>query len=215
MADSLNKHFLLRKFHSLFGLLPVGVFLMFHLTINFSATGGAKSYNTMVASLHKMPEFLLLSLEIFVIMLPLLLHAIYGLVIWWQSQNVIVGNAPKYGWAKNWLYVLQRITGGLAFVFIAVHLATTRYITLTDPERLHNLAAFMAARLADPGMFWFYVIGLAASCFHLANGLRLIGITWGLTIGARSQRFAIAFSTLVFIVLMGIGMQGLLALASF
>ncbi len=211
MADSLNRHFLLRKFHSLLGLLPVGLFLMFHLTVNFSATGGKATYNGMVASIHKMPESLLITLEIVVIMLPLLIHALYGLVIWWQSQNVLVGNAVKYGWAKNWLYVLQRITGGLTFIFIAVHLGTTRYITLMHPEKVHDLFTMMQARLADPWMFWLYVVGIAASTFHLANGLRLMGITWGLTIGPRSQRFAIVFATIVFFVLMGIGMQGLLA----
>ncbi len=75
-----NRHFLLRRLHSLVGLVPVGAFLVFHLWENSQSRLGAEHYNgVVVAGLQQMNYLPLL--ELFVIALPLLFHAGYGLVI--------------------------------------------------------------------------------------------------------------------------------------
>ena len=50
--------------------------------------------------------------------LPILFHGLYGLYIWWKGKS----NVSGHPWMSNWLYVLQRWTGLVAFIFIAWHL---------------------------------------------------------------------------------------------
>ncbi|MBA1332593.1 succinate dehydrogenase, partial [Candidatus Endoriftia persephone str. Guaymas] len=49
MSHSINnRHFLLRRLHSLFGVAPLGFFLMFHLWENSQSRFGAEHYNEKV-----------------------------------------------------------------------------------------------------------------------------------------------------------------------
>jgi len=64
-------HFLLRKLHSLSGIIPIGVFLIEHLLTNSRAFnwfglfhGGREEFNTAVKGIHGLPYLLLL--EVFV-----------------------------------------------------------------------------------------------------------------------------------------------------
>lgn len=208
MADSLNKHFLLRKLHSLSGLVPIGGFLVVHLWSNSLSRRGPKAYNEMVHGLHEINYLLLV--EVFVILLPLLFHAGYGVVIWMQSENLLKGNVEQYGWTSNWLYLLQRISGGIALVYIVYHLYATRLQTYLYPSLLEDLYGYMKAHLANPLVALFYLIGTIAACFHLANGLRLMAITWGVTVGPRAQHYGKVVALGVFVVLSFLGIQGLL-----
>ena len=58
-----------------------------------------------------------------------------------------------------------------------------------------------------------YILGVLASAFHFANGLWLVGITWGLTIGSRSQKLATAVAAAVFLALVILGGLGLYGFA--
>lgn len=207
MADSINKHFFLRKLHSLTGLVPIGVFLCVHLWTNSLARKGAVAFNGAAADIHKINYLMLV--EIFGIALPILFHAGYGIVIWWQSQNVLVGNSPQYKWTSNWLYIAQRASGGIAALYILTHVWSTRVQTLMHPELMKDLYTYMQTQLANPLVATWYIVGTLAATFHLANGLRLMGMTWGLTIGERSQRFASAFALVVFVGLSYLGIQSL------
>jgi hypothetical protein len=51
------------------------------------------------------------------------------------------------------------------------------------------------------------MIGIAATCYHLANGLCTFAMTWGITVGRNSQRMAAAAMTGVGLVLFGIGVS--------
>jgi len=46
----------------------------------------------------------------------------------------------------------------------------------------------MADILSDPGWLAFYVVGLVAVSYHLANGLRSFLLTWGVVVGDRARR---------------------------
>lgn len=213
MSDSQNKHFWIRKLHSLSGLVPIGGFVCFHLWSNSTSRHGQKAYNNMVHSIHEMNY--LVFMEIFIIALPLLFHAIYGLVIWWQSQNVVTGNAPNYSWTSNWLYVLQRLTGGIAFLYIITHVWSTRVQVILNPALQQDLFTHMQNQLSNPLWLIWYLVGTTAAAFHFANGLRLMGLTWGVTIGERSQRWATAFAGIVFVSLTALGIQGLIGFGVF
>jgi succinate dehydrogenase / fumarate reductase cytochrome b subunit len=145
----------------------------------------------------------LIAVEVVFIFLPLLLHALYGVVIWWQGKS----NVIQYRWSRNWMYFLQRWSGLIVFVFLIIHVYRTRFAgPLWDgawhPEQLFGV---MHSILTTPLGLGLYVIGLVASCFHFANGLWLVGITWGITIGPRSQKYSTVVAAAVGIILLVLG----------
>lgn len=191
-----RQHFLLRKLHSLSGIVPIGVFLIEHLLTNSMAFQGPARFNEAVHSLHHLPY--LLALEVFGIFLPLAFHAIYGIKIALSAHP----NVSTYPYMDNWRYFLQRITGYIAFVFIIVHLMKFRfahlvgwgpeYIGSSDPFEItrHGLTAWHPWGLAIPEgvTITMYVIGLAAACYHFANGIWSFCVSWGITVGDKAQR---------------------------
>ena len=74
-----NREFFNRRLHSLLGVIPVGLYLTVHLVVNHFATQGEEAYNSAVEFMGNLP--FLIFLEIFIIYLPILYHAIYGLYI--------------------------------------------------------------------------------------------------------------------------------------
>lgn len=186
-APPLDRHFALRKLHSLLGIVPVGAFLCFHLFENsMAAKGGAHFYEHVIKKIDEMPY--LVWMEVLVIALPILFHALYGLWIWKGSR----ANAVHYGYARNWMYVLQRITAAIAVVFIATHVFGTRGQVLLGNVAKPDLFKYMVDILADPLTLAWYILGIVATVFHFCNGLWLALITWGVTIGPRSQKISTA-----------------------
>ncbi|PIR20252.1 MAG: succinate dehydrogenase [Deltaproteobacteria bacterium CG11_big_fil_rev_8_21_14_0_20_47_16] len=181
MASNSN-YFWLRRVHSLLGIVPIGAFVFEHFFSNSYVFQGADQFNKMVENLQGLP--LVLFLEIGLIAAPLLLHVILGFVIMFTG-SVNVGHYNKY---RNWMYVLQRVTGMIAFIFIGYHVYTTRIsagladqlITYTDMQHL----------LAPTWAKWFYIIGIVSVIFHLSNGIATSLMTWGITVSQAAQRRA-------------------------
>ena len=65
-----KNQFYLRRIHSLLGVIPIGAFLLVHLTVNYQATKGAGAFNQAAGLMESLP--FLLALEIFLIYLPIL-----------------------------------------------------------------------------------------------------------------------------------------------
>lgn len=199
-----NREFLLRRLHSLLGIIPIGLFLTQHLIVNHFATQGEEAFNTGAAFLANLP--FVIFLEIFVIYLPLMFHAFYGLYIAFTSKN----NPGKYSYLRNQLFVAQRYTGVFLVVFIAWHIFETRFQVAIGnaAEADFNM---MAEILGNPWMLAFYIAGVLAATFHFANGIWSFLVTWGITQSEKSQRYATYFTLLVFVVLSTIGIRALLA----
>ena len=193
MTDQLkiSTSFWLRRLHSLSGVFPIGVFLLEHMFTNSFIVKGAESYNEKVEFLQSLPY--LVVIEIAFIAIPILYHAFYGFYIW-RTGKV---NLSSYPHTKNFLYVLQRWTGLIVFAYILVHVYETRikdalFGTGADFARMQEI-------MSSPAMFWFYVIGLAATCFHFSNGLWGFCVSWGITVGNKAQRYSsIVFAALGF-----------------
>ena len=66
-------------------------------------------------SLQSIPYILFV--EIGGIFIPLIYHAVYGLVITMEARP----NNLNYPYPRNWFYLIQRITGVILFFFIAFH----------------------------------------------------------------------------------------------
>lgn len=190
--------YLLHKLHSLSGVVPIGAFLVFHLTINsYSWLHGEQAFNTAVKAIGFTPFVLVL--EVGAIMLPILFHAIYGLMIAAEMPGP-GGNVSHYGYGRNWLYVLQRWTGVIAVFYILYHVYDTtvdKYAwEFTAGEAGKELGfqsisyRAMAWRFADPLYLGFYVVGIASACLHLGNGILNFCIRWGITVGKEAQKIA-------------------------
>jgi succinate dehydrogenase / fumarate reductase cytochrome b subunit len=201
----LQRHFLLRRLHSLLGLVPVGAFLVFHLWENSQSRLGASHYNEQVVGALQGLNYLPV-IELTVIALPLLFHGLYGLVI-------IRDGRPEplaYGFLRNRLYWLQRISGVALILFLLLHVGLTRLAGMLDPSIRADLFGYMQQSLADPLIFGLYLIGLLLAVFHLANGVATAAIVWGLTTSAAAQRCFGWFCAGFGILLAALGVHGLI-----
>jgi succinate dehydrogenase / fumarate reductase cytochrome b subunit len=191
-------YFLIRRLHSLTGLVPVGVFLVIHLSTNATvlAPGPAGSeFQRSVERIHALGP-LLVPVEIVGIFLPLLFHALLGFQIIFTAQS----NAQQYRYGSNIRYTLQRATGVIAFVFILYHVWQMHWLgkefgggsfRVRDDNGLPLAATTTAA--AIQAVWWIapiYAIGVVSAVYHLANGIWTSLITWGITIRPRSQQVA-------------------------
>lgn len=176
--------YLWHKLHSLLGIIPLGAFLLEHFISNYEALKGPAAYGHQVRFLNSLP--LVRVLEWVFIFLPLLYHGVYGVYIWLRGK----ANVVYYPWSGNWLYVTQRYTGLLAFVYIGYHVATQRFMGVDLPN--HPAAAFWKVQhqLANPWILAFYIVAMIVVCWHFAYGVWLFAAKWGITPGEKSrQRF--------------------------
>ncbi|MET3682581.1 succinate dehydrogenase / fumarate reductase cytochrome b subunit [Alkalibacillus flavidus] len=203
MAD--NKEFFNRRLHSFLGVFPIGLFLMQHLVVNHFATYSPEAFNTAADFMGNLPLRLLL--EFVLIYIPLLFHAIYGVYIAFTAKS----NLKRYGYFRNWMFMLQRVTGVLTLIFVVWHVWETRiahalYGTEVNFDMMQNI-------LSSPFMFWFYIIGVISAVFHFANGLWSFSVTWGLTVTPKSQKFVTYVTLGVFVIFSYMGIASLIAFA--
>ncbi len=196
--------FYVRRLHSLTGVLPIGAFLVEHFFTNSFAMFGPEVYNSMVEFFMGLPYILLI--EITLIWLPILFHALYGLYIIVSGQ----ANVRRYGYLRNWMYLLQRVSGVVAFAFILYHVYATRISGLLTGT--HASFESVQQSLQSPFILFFYVVGVLSASYHLGNGMFGFCITWGLAIGDKTQR---ALSIACLLLTSGLALFGLAALSYF
>jgi succinate dehydrogenase / fumarate reductase cytochrome b subunit len=195
-------YFLLRRLHSLSGVVPIGAYLFPHLTTNSSIVwgeylsgGGVHTFQHEVNFIHSLPALVLI--EIGLIWLPLLYHAAFGIYIATTGRS----NVRHYNYQDNWRYTWQRLTGYIALVFILYHVATLRWgwdwLPLAGGFDVDGAASStaVAMRGGEEAITWkalviggLYLVGVLATVFHFANGLWTAAITWGLTITVQAQK---------------------------
>ena len=90
--------------------------MVVHLTVNASVVESAATFQKNVYQIHSLGSLLPLVEWVF-IFIPILFHAIIGMVIVAGAMP----NSNQYHYGPNYRYTLQRITGMIAFVFIMVH----------------------------------------------------------------------------------------------
>jgi succinate dehydrogenase / fumarate reductase cytochrome b subunit len=211
MAIRLSSTFVLRKLHQLSGIVPLGVFLLEHFYTNSKALTGPKDFNTAVSDLQSIPYILFV--EIGGIFIPLIYHAVYGLFITFEARP----NNLSYPYPRNWFYTIQRITGIILFFFIAFHVLNFRFGMIpglnTDSVATHPNQAFniVQREFLNPWIFFIYVIGVGATVWHLANGIWLFLVDWGITIGAKAQRITGYACIAAGLVLFAVGINAMVA----
>jgi succinate dehydrogenase / fumarate reductase, cytochrome b subunit len=192
----ISPHFWLRRLHSLAGIFPIGAFLLEHMFSNSFIMRGAEAYNMQIKFLSSLP--FVLWIEVLFIYIPILYHAFYGFYVMFTGKR----NLAWYPYPANILYTLQRWTGTISFVYIMYHAYHTRFVNLLYGTEVSYQR--MADIMADPKMFAFYIIGLAAVMFHFANGIWGFLISWGITVGNNARKVSgwlcASFGLLLFVV---------------
>ena len=211
MAIRLSRTFVLRKLHQLTGIMPLGVFLLEHFYTNSKAVAGSASFNKAVEDLQAIPYILLV--ETVGIFIPLIYHAVYGLVITAEARP----NNLAYPYPRNWFYTIQRVTGIILFFFILFHVLNFRFgmipgLNTVSVAHAPDQAFEIVSR--EFRMWWIfiiYMIGILATVWHFANGIWLFLVDWGITIGERAQRLT-GYACIAFgIVLLLVGVNAAVA----
>ncbi|MCK0473584.1 succinate dehydrogenase cytochrome b558 subunit [Halalkalibacter sp. APA_J-10(15)] len=197
-----NREYFNRKLHSLLGVIPIGIFLIQHFVVNHFATRGASAFNQAAHFMENLPFRYFL--EIFVIFVPLLYHAIYGVYIAFQAKN----NTSHYGFFRNWMFRIQRWSGVFLLIWITWHVWETRIQAALGAEVNFDM---MANIFSNPFMIAFYIVGVLAATFHFANGLWSFAVSWGITVTPRSQKIATYVTMGIFFALTFVGIRAILA----
>jgi succinate dehydrogenase / fumarate reductase cytochrome b subunit len=211
MAVRLSRTFILRKLHQLTGILPLGVFLLEHFYTNSKAMTGRADFNDAVKDLQSIPYILFV--EVIGIFIPLIYHAVYGLFITWEARP----NNLAYPYPRNWFYTIQRVTGVILFFFITFHVLNFRFglipglNTLSVADNPHMAFDIVSREFFEPVIFAVYFVGITATVWHLANGLWLFAVDWGVVIGERAQRLT-GYACIAFgVLLLAVGINAELA----
>jgi succinate dehydrogenase / fumarate reductase cytochrome b subunit len=195
--------FWLRRLHSLSGIIPVGLFLIEHFLSNAFATNGPSAYTKQVELLTSFP--FVVGLELFGIWLPILYHSIYGFYIWYRGES----NLGDYPWTGNWMYTLQRWTGGIAFVYIVWHTWTMRFTGVDLHDAAMQSFPKVQAEVHNPWLFAFYIVGLIAASWHFAYGIWLFSAKWGIVSGEKAQQRLLRLCMAFFLLLTVVGLASL------
>lgn len=215
MIGILEKHhFLLRRLHSLTGIVPIGIFLIAHLTTNSSILWGRFALRSVEAPEggilaggvlyfvkeviwinEQIPHLLLIEIALWG---SLAFHSVLGVYYATTGKR----NTERYAYQDNWRYSLQRWTGYIGLVYVFYHVATLRwgwtFIVPGGTQWSHNFSASTLAAAMKGSYEGFtiggivvsllYFAGVTALVYHFANGLWTAAITWGVTITAQAQK---------------------------
>jgi succinate dehydrogenase / fumarate reductase, cytochrome b subunit len=198
-------------------LIPVGAYMVVHLIVNASVVNGAGTFQNNVLNIHQLGA-LLPVVEWTFIFIPILFHAIFGFVI-------IAGGLPNphnYPYKANYRYTLQRFTGMVAFVFIALHvfhmhgwIHNESFLhRVVEPLgggqfRPYNATSTAGMALQNVVVLVLYAVGVTACVYHLANGIWTIGITWGVWTSPKAQHRASYVCGAFGLLLMGVSAAAL------
>lgn len=208
----IRHEFAIRRIHSLLGIVPLGLYMVVHLTTNASLLNGSETFQRAVYLIHS-PGKLLPLIEWGFILLPLVFHA--GIGVWIAKTGH--SNLDRYKFSGNKRYVWQRWTGIVALVYLFAHVLhlhgwfhVESYLAVIHPLGLGSFRPYNAASTlveAMQGYIWpaFYLVGMLACVYHLANGIWTAGITWGLWISAPAQERATKLCVAVGLVLAVVG----------
>lgn len=199
-----RENFFWHKLHSLTGVIPIGFYMIQHLTLNSFSLGGPSKFNSVIGFFESVPKHLLLALEIGLLGLPILFHGIYGLFITSRADLDVAKGA--YPWRENKMFWLQRWTGVALFLLLILHVATTTINAKINGPQVIQWQAWHDKLTANGYIVLIvYMVGVLAASYHLCYGLWNFCIRWGITVSARSQRAVQRFSAVAFVAVTVLG----------
>jgi succinate dehydrogenase / fumarate reductase, cytochrome b subunit len=198
----LKNYFLIKRLHSLLGIVPVGAFFLVHMLLNSRAAQSPEQYQWVPDILDEVPY--IWAIELGLIIAPLVFHALLGVVI--VLQGAPNSHKRALGWYANWAYTLQRWTGVALFALLAGHLWQTwwQHWEVKIENALHpqqaqqfDIYALMQGIVSNPLWLTLYALFVLIAAYHFGNGVFNFLYKWGVTTSKASQRFAIGLGLFV------------------
>lgn len=197
--------------HSLTGIVPVGFYMVQHLTLNSFSLGGPEKFNAVIGFFDGIPKHLLLALEALFIWIPLLFHGVYGIFIAGRAQPNYF--SQKYKWNENRMYLFQRWSGIALFFLLIAHVVTTTIKAKVSPAGIESIEFDAWNQTLVSGgtylVFLLYLVGVLFASYHLCYGLWNFCIRWGITVSDRSQLGMQKFSGILFVLITLLGWAAL------
>ena len=193
----MSSHFLSRRIHSLTGVFPVGLFLIYHLYLQLYLHSGAEVYNKEINQFYDSP--LAIWALIFIVYIPLFFHAFLGIRLIFETSL-----QPSYTYFSHLLYWLQRISGIGVLLFVVAHIWNTQlgpWIAGNWGTHYEHLASGFAD--PDSGLVTktVYLLGITGAIFHFSNGINTFCMTWGIALTPKSQSKVRIISIFLFFIL--------------
>jgi succinate dehydrogenase / fumarate reductase, cytochrome b subunit len=207
-----KNYFLLKRLHSLSGIIPVGVFFLIHMFLNSRANQSPAQYQWVPNTLDQVP--FLWAIELGGIILPFLFHGVLGVFFALDGQPN--SHQRAYSWYKNWAYTLQRWTGVILAFLIAGHLWQTWWqhmqVKLAGGHEF-DIYGLMYGIVHNP--FWLaaYALFVAIAAFHFGNGIYNFFYKWGFTTNTRAMHWTLGLGLLVALIGLVLGWSSLWGLS--
>jgi len=180
-TQSSGATFFRARIGSLLAILPLGIWSVVHIWNNLSAFKGADAWEKSVTSY---PHPLAQLITAIVVLLPLVLHTIWGISRLLSTRP----NNVRYGFYTNLKYALQRITAVGLLLFIIAHL----WLAMIHPRFVEGHAESFAdisheMRFHTPTLI-VYILGVLGFAYHLANGIHTFAMGWGIVASRRALK---------------------------
>lgn len=208
MSVALNReNYVLHRIHSITGIVPVGFYMLQHLTLNTFSLAGPEKFNSIIDFFNGLPKHILLGLEVVAIWIPLFFHMIYGFFIAMRADS---NYSKGYKFNENRMFTFQRYTGIYMTFFLLYHMLSTSALAKVRGEEFIKYASW-AERLSQAGylILVVYLLGVLTSSYHLAYGVWNFAVRWGITISDRAQKNVQKFSMAMFVVVTLMGWAAL------
>ena len=190
-------HVTAKQMLTLFGIVPLGVYVFLHLWTNLHSLAGPQAFNDAVDRSRANPAFLFL--EVFGLGIPLVAHTAIGF------REISRGrpNIGRYGFLDNLRYLLQRLSAiGLA-LFLGAHIYKARLAP--EPQFLvngHESFAGMREAFHEPITLTVYALGMLGIAYHLANGLQTAATRTGLVVSNAGRKRMTSVAAVVMVLLL-------------
>ena len=167
------------KLFSSSGVVPLGAFVLYHLWMASALLGSHASFDRQSAFLHEGAMGSVFTfLELVLVVLPLVFHAAYGIYLSLQRTTA-------HSYESDLMRSLERVTGVVILVFVIWHTWQTRVPTLNGAVIAPDYSSRLTEQLSttSSGIPWTalaYLVGLAATAFHLVAGLNSACVTWSI-----------------------------------
>lgn len=155
-STKIPSDFIWRRLHSLTGF-GLSIYILFHLFTNAQAAlpigGYGKGFVKEVNWIHDMP--FLPFVELGLIALPFLLHALWGvhyLFTGKSNSTPNAGNKPYLDYGRNKAYTWQRITAWMLLVLVSAHVVHMRFMEYPDVAKREGLTRYTIEVSDDPGL---------------------------------------------------------------
>jgi len=156
-AKAIPSAFIWRRVHSLMGFAIV-VYLVEHLTTNALAAlwigQDGIGFIKVVNFIHSLPFLKLL--EIGLIGIPLLFHAVVGIKYAISAKSNVRdkgGSSPTLKYERNRAYSLQRLSSWVLLLGIILHVVQMRFLDVPKEVRVQSKKFFLARVTMDEGLY--------------------------------------------------------------